>query len=99
MHCTQCGTIYADGARFCSSCGTSLGVAPRSVDISNFRSGKRTQAAGCAIAIFSAIAWIVAATGNIDPAPSTAMNVWGLIFICGLVTWLSGKVKHWYHAE
>jgi uncharacterized membrane protein YvbJ len=96
MFCSSCGQELAQGAAFCSGCGSAVvasvaaPAAAREVRVQNVYRGKNTQIAGMAILV---IGLLIAIGGGDYIMPGV------LTMLGGIAVIIIGRFVHWYHAE
>lgn len=93
MYCSGCGNDVGADAAFCTRCGMKANAVGTRVHITvtNPRVGKGQQLGGCLLIIFA----VVLAGSGIHDAGTGA--VVGLIFLAGVVLWIIGRGRHWWH--
>jgi len=111
MYCPSCGKELADEDRFCRFCGRATGPAGatpnpattppgNAVTVRNVYEGKNTVVVGLLIffvGLFILMGSCVAGVNGGDN--SWPLGIGALLSISGLIIYLVGRFKHWYHAE
>jgi len=107
MFCPACGKQVDESDAFCRACGKSTGPAPpvasvqsaspTQVQVKNVYAGKKQQLVGGIIFVIGLFVMIGSCA---EASPDNAGTGWAwtwLVPLFGLLRWLSGGIKHWWH--
>lgn len=94
MYCQSCGSQISESAAFCGGCGVRISASP-TVHVDNVYEGKWSQIIGAALFLVGLLAML----GSYKSGDSTAATWYLLLAAIGLLVYMAGRVRHWYHAE
>jgi phage shock protein C len=86
VYCTQCGTLLAQNARFCSNCGAAIASAPSEAVKPLMRPRSGRQIGGVCLALAKSYGWDVTAVRIV--AVITLVLSSGLMGVAYLAAWV-----------